>query len=299
MYDRILIPTDGSDHARRAARHGMGLAAAFDAAVDVVNVVDTERIAGPFDAGGVSEQYIERIEDERREFVAEIAALASDGTSVETDILRGPPADRLVEYATEHDVDLVTMGTRGTTGLERFLLGSVAEAVVRRSPVPVFATDANGAAEPVYDYDDVLVPTDGSETAGAAYDHALAVAEAMDARVHGVTVLDEELAPLGRAVGAHGREEHPQETPPGAAATDRLARQARERDLPATTAVREGQPGRALVEYADDHDVDLLAVGTHGRSGLDRAVLGSTTEWLLRHADQPVLTVSDGDATKE
>jgi nucleotide-binding universal stress UspA family protein len=81
----------------------------------------------------------------------------------------------------------------------------------------------------------------------------------------------------------------------GEAATDRIAAQARERGLEATTEVRTGVAARDLLAYADEHGVDLVAMGTAGRTGLSRYLLGSTTERVVRHAEMPVLAVNARD----
>lgn len=288
MYDRILLPTDGSDHAIRAARHGLWLADAFDADVEVVTVVDTQRIAGPFDAGGLDDSYFEQLEADRREYLDEVAALAPTTESVEQTILRGRPADRILDRAAETDADLIAMGTRGRSGLERYLVGSVAEGVLRQSPIPVFTAQATDHGESTFVYSDVLVPTDGSETARGAIEHAIGVAAETNGLVHGLSAFDasavEEAVGPGTDLEACLGQEFE-------SAAETVAERAREAGLEASHAVREDRPRDAIDAYATEHDVDLIVMGTHGRSGLERMLVGSTTEWLLRNSDVPVLAV--------
>lgn len=289
MYDAILVPTDGSDHATTAARHALGLAARFDATVHVLAVVDVQGAAGPFDAGGISGDFVDRLDDRAGEWLDAVAALAAADQRVETEIVHGKPRKAIPTYAEDHDVDLLAMGTHGRSGIRRFIAGSVTEHVLRSARVPVLTATDRGA-EPDTEYDRVLVPTDGSDCAGVAVDHGLAIAEATGATVHALFVVDAnviaaqpEVAP-GTRILDHLKEE-------GATATAAVAERARDRGLAAETAVMQGSPAKTLLGYADDQDVDLIAMGTHGRSGFDRLVLGSTTERTVRQAEVPVVAV--------
>ena len=294
MYDTVLVPTDGSDHAVRAAEHASYLADAFDATVHVVTVVDVQSAAGPFDAGGVSKEFVARLEEHGEAAVDAIQTAVDGDGAVETATLRGTPAETILAYVTDHDVDLVTMGTHGRTGVDRYVTGSVTERVVSRSEVPVLTVRATERSRVGDGYEQVLIPTDGSEPAAAAVEPGLAVAERAGARVHAVTVVDTSDAvaspddAIPEDVATHLESE-------GEAATERIAAQARDRGLAATTAVRTGVAARDLLAYADDHDADLVAMGTAGRTGLSRYLLGSTTERVIRHAEMPVLAVNARD----
>ncbi|WP_415381155.1 universal stress protein [Halosimplex sp. TS25] len=297
MYQTILVPTDGSTHAERAAHHAVALADAFDATVRVLGVADVERAAGPFNAGGVDREFVERIVAESRAAVEETAELA-EGVSVETDVVRGDPAKAILDYADDHAVDAVAMGTRGRRGLARLLAGSVTQHVLRHATVPVL-TARNTDADPVTDYDDVLVPTDGSTAAEAAVDDALAIAEAFDATVHAFHVVD-----ISAATAGSGLEPPTAQidrmTEAGEAATEAIAERVRDAGIEAVTAVEHGFPSTELLDYIDEASIDLVAMGTHGRTGLDRVLLGSTTERLVRRSPVPVLAARpDADRPAE
>lgn len=133
MFDRIVIATDGSESVRRAVDVALDLADRFDAEVHVLSVVDTGEI----------ESSPERLRDEMREALTEQAEDALDGVralttrDVQTAVREGRPAAEVTSYAREVDADVVATGTRGRHGENRFLIGSVAERVVRTCPVPV------------------------------------------------------------------------------------------------------------------------------------------------------------------
>jgi nucleotide-binding universal stress UspA family protein len=297
MYDTILLPTDGSDHSVRAAEHGVALARWFDATVHVISVVDVTRAGGVFSAGGVGREFVSRLEDAAREAIATVEETVDGTAPVRTAVLEGNPPDEILDYAADRGVDLIAMGTHGRTGLNRYVAGSVTERVVRLSEVPVLTARATGEAS-IGSYDDVLVPTDGSDPATAAIDHGIAIATAADARLHAVNVVDVAEVSIS-----------PDITPPteilervesdGRAATDEIATRAREAGLEVETAVRKGLVSRDLLGYVDENDVDMIAMGTHGRTGIGRYLLGSTTERMIRHAAVPVLAVHAGEGSAD
>lgn len=291
MYDTILVPTDGSDHAVRAAEHGLYLARAFDATVHLLTVVDVQAAAGLFDAGGVDRAFVERLEASGEEAIDATEAVAGETDRVRTAMVRGTPSEAITEYAGEHGVDMIAMGTHGRTGLDRYVAGSVTERVVRRADVPVLTTRATERNPAASGYDEVLVPTDGSDHAAAAADHGLAIAERVGARVHALNVIELGRVTSARAPAADLRDRLEAE---GERVTGTVATRAREVGLDAVTAVREGSPAKVLLGYADDHDVDLIAMGTAGRTGLDRYLVGSTTARTLRRADAAVLAINAG-----
>jgi len=142
MYERILVPTDGSHLASRAASHAVELAAGFDATVHAIYVLDTglRALTRDADARLRAEQTGERATDG----VVELAR--THGLDAETAVLEGTPAQCILDYVEEHDVDLVVMGTHGRSGLDRYLLGSVTERVLRASPVPVVVVGPSAEA---------------------------------------------------------------------------------------------------------------------------------------------------------
>lgn len=133
MYDDILLPTDGSEGAEKAIEHALELAEIHDSTIHALYVVERIHTA---DVG--TEQIIEAMRSEGKRTVAEIAERAeSKGIEAATEVKVGSPARDILEYAEENGIDLVVMGTHGRTGLNRYLLGSVTEKVVRLSDVPV------------------------------------------------------------------------------------------------------------------------------------------------------------------
>jgi nucleotide-binding universal stress UspA family protein len=137
MYRRVLVATDGSDHAERGVEHALELAREFGAELHVVYVVD-ERRHGATPALSSYEAALEKEEEAGEEIAEDVVEAANDlDVPVTVSILRGVPHEEILRYAERQDVDVVVMGKRGAAGVERPHLGSVTERVVRGAAVPV------------------------------------------------------------------------------------------------------------------------------------------------------------------
>ncbi|MFC4359465.1 universal stress protein [Halobium salinum] len=137
-------------------------------------------------------------------------------------------------------------------------------------------------------YEHILLPTDGSESAEAAIDHAIDLAVRYDATLHVLYVVDTAAfgdLPHDTSVVLEGFEEV------GRAAVERVADRARETGVPVETDLVHGLPRDEIVDYVEAEGIDLVVMGTHGRTGLGRMVLGSTTERVVRRSPVPVVTV--------
>jgi nucleotide-binding universal stress UspA family protein len=139
MYDDILVPTDGSTGTDRIVEHAAALADQHGSTLHLLYVVNTASFANlPMESSyeGIASMLEQEGETALDDAAATIERVAPDVT-VERAIREGSPAPEIVSYATESGCDLITMGTHGRGGINRLLLGSVAERVVRKSPVPV------------------------------------------------------------------------------------------------------------------------------------------------------------------
>lgn len=146
MFDRILVPTDGTSSSDCAVENGIELAAKHDAEIHALFVVETDSAMGHYDFA------VER-EEERGEAAVEAverrAAESGSDLSVTKAFRYGNPSDEILDYATDHDVDLVMMGTHGRSGFERLVsAGSVAERVVRGANVPVMVAGRDACRLP-------------------------------------------------------------------------------------------------------------------------------------------------------
>lgn len=267
MYEHIMVPTDGSDAAVAAGKAAFALGQLFDSTLHAVHVRKGD-------------------DDDRATALVEAIAEAAEEvdrptTTAVLDREESIPA-ALVAYAADNDVDCIVMGTHGRKGLRESVLGSVTERTLRDAPVPVVTVHEETAV--TADIDQLLVPTDGSERATAAVDHAVEFAAATGAAVQFVHVVE--------STGT-GAEIHDDLEAVGQEALDDARTRARAADISDIEAtLATGRPHQAIQEYVDSSDVDYVVMGTHGRSGASSVFIGSVTERVIRLVDVPVVAVS-------
>jgi nucleotide-binding universal stress UspA family protein len=286
MYDDILFPTDGSDPAESVLDYVLQVAAAHDATLHVLSVVDTGHESRS--KGGARDS--DRTTEAER-LVDDISARARDGGVAATSVVRqGAPSAEIVAYSDASAIDLIVMPTKGRRGLERVLLGSVTERVIEASTVPTITVNPDRDRPLVYPPTDVLVPTDGSQNAMGAVKEGVAVANATGATLHLLYVV--ETTSLGPDARSAIREETLAEegrevlsTALDDVDTDGIDDLVRE--------ISFGRPAAEILDYVDSNDVDLAILGTHGRTDFKQYVLGGVSAKLVRTASIPVMWVRD------
>ncbi len=292
MFTDVLVPTDGSDCADRAVGYAEDIASRYGATVHVLSVADSRVLQhGP---------HSDQVRAACEEIVDDACEGLGDDVPVRDAVRTDLPHEAILAYADDEGIDLIVMGTHGRTGLERYLLGSTTEKVVRLSDVPVLTVRSTDVDEVAYPYSDVLVPTDGSAGAEVAIWPAIDVASAYDARLHALSVLETD--PLGPDADAEEGGDASDER--ATAALETVRRAASDAGIgDVETAVRDGVTYREIVSYAEANGVDLIVMGTHGRTGLERYLLGSVAEKTIRRSPVPVMTVRDpsagGDGAEE
>ncbi|MCM1987612.1 MULTISPECIES: universal stress protein [Methanococcoides] len=137
LYKKVMVATDGSEQNKKAISYGIEFAKLSGAKLYVVYVVDTAAFASiPMDAGW--EMMYELLETEGKDASDRVVELGeAQGLEIESAVLEGHPSNEIIEFAEGNDIDMIVIGTLGKSGLDRFLLGSVAEKVTRNSKVPV------------------------------------------------------------------------------------------------------------------------------------------------------------------
>lgn len=288
--DSILVPTDGSDGARIGARRGINLAATIDADLHVVSVVDTrefESSVNPSDQTNIK-RLLEEGAERAVDSIADLARTQLSG-QVTAVVESGIPFRTINDYVETHGIDLVVMGTQGRTGFERIVLGSVAEKLVRTADVPIVTVTPEADLGEIGDrpYENVLLPTDGSEGAEPAIEFGITLAEVHDATVHSIYAVN--TSRYGSIEGS--AEIHQALEQAGEDALDAVRERSRAADLSATASIASGPAARAILSYSETHDIDLIVMGTHGRSGLERYLIGSVTEGVVRNSGVPVCCV--------
>jgi len=293
--NRILIARDFSSVSDRALRYAFDLAARTGADLHVLHAQVLHE-GGTIDehpdpTDGLEAIRSELDEEEPSASVDALSAVTVHGT-VERDVAAGPA---ILNYADEHDIDLITMGTHGRRGAKRVLIGSVAEEVVRQSDRPVLTVrgDENETISASGAVDRILVPVDFSDNAREALRYARELAALYDAQVDLLHVIEERLPPayyVGGVKSIYDTNPDIEEE-----AVEALTSFTEETGGPEASVVPHVMPGSAssaVVEFVEDHDIDMVATCTHGRTGLDQFLLGSVAEKIVRHVRCPVLTVT-------
>ncbi|MFC6987780.1 universal stress protein [Haloplanus sp. GCM10025708] len=285
MCENILLPVDGSEESSDILHHTSEIARQMDATIQVLFVADTTRDSVTV----VENTVVDALAQEGEDIVADAGeTLTILGAEYETDVVQGSPAPTIVEYAKRYDHDLVVMSTHGREGLSRDLRGSVSEKVVRLSFVPVLTARMQPDEQLVFPYENILIPTDGSAGATDAAQHGLALAASLDATVHALSIVDESSLGLDVRSAMSGDELEEVAT----AAVDDIVTDATARGLDAIGHVERGSPADVILDSIKQNDIHATVMGTTGRSGIDRIILGSVAKQTVRTAPVPVITVA-------
>ena len=294
--DNVLIATDYTEAAAPAVARGIDLARQFDARAHIVNVVLMAEAAPVYPLYGMAadtKKIFEALDEESRGRMAElVGGFDHDGMELVSSVVHGSyAAPRILEYAKEHDVDLIVIGTHGRRGLRRYLLGSVAEEVVRKARCPVLSCHPETSTELVRPQR-LLVAVDLSEHSDGLVRQAHELAVAYHASVDYLHVIPEWHQPLAYSPDvcvAPYPDLTRLEDSSLEALRDLVARhQADAGD--AEYLIRHGAPARTIVEVAEERSADLIALASHGLTGAKYLLLGSVADHVVRSAVVPVLT---------
>lgn len=280
MFSQLLLPVDGSEGSDRALDHAVRLAKTYDASVHALYVIDDGSLPFDFDAVAKGEQVRTAVESTGDDALAAVEERCeAAGVPVTSEQREGVPATVILDCAADREADLLVTGTHRRNRLERFLDRSVTQQVSREATVPVLAVPVAAAT---VDYQDVLLASDGRQGAERATECALDIVGRYRALLHGLYVLDSRFARSGPLKEAVERE--------ASETTRRLRARAAQEGRDVVIAQREGRPAAEILDYTDVEEMDLIVLGTHGRTGLDRFLMGSVAGEVLREATVPVLT---------
>jgi nucleotide-binding universal stress UspA family protein len=300
MFQRILIPLDGSPRAELILGQVSRILRREDSDIILLRVVTIPEASRLDQARRMAYEHARGYErEEAHRYVTDLArGLQDRGIRARGTIVEGPPAPAILEKAKLEGATLIAMTTHGRGGLSRWLMGSVAEKVVRASTTPVllvrsFRPTPLGDLQPArageLPFRKILVPTDGSAAASTVIGSAAEFAQLFGAEV---MVLHAEL-PI--VLPGYGEQGFPVALKPTPSEEDRATAKPAEHfgdlGLPVKRRTIVGNAAEVILDVAHTEEIDLIAMGTHGRSGFSRWVLGSVAERVLRHAGVPLLFV--------
>jgi len=294
MFERILIPLDGSARAEVILSQVSRILRREDSEVLLLRVRD--------EAPKAREEASEEADKNAEAYIREVERrLSGRGARVRGRVVEGPVAASILDVAHQERSTMIAMTTHGRTGLSRWIMGSVAEKVARSSKIPLLLvrsfleTPAAGAA-PELSFKRILVPIDGSPTSLAAVEATAEFARLFESEVLVLHVWPIVLSPMYVAPGVpvYSTEPaaiYPIPSPDQDEMTAPAAERFRQAGIPLTRLSTSGDAASEILDQSVSQGADLVALGTHGRSGVSRWVLGSVAEKVLRHARTPVLLV--------
>lgn len=300
MYEKILVPLDGSKTAEAVLPNVVRIARESKAKV-VLFTVDAPgsnggRGGSTWSDMGNALATMEKPDAAMKAYLdSAVSMLSGVDVKATTATATGDAAEAILHYASTYDCDLIAMSTRGRSALRRGLMGSVTDAVVRASTVPVLAVGPNSVDGKDLDgaIRSIAVPLDGSEMAETILPHVENLASLLSLEV----VLLRVVRMVPWAYGAHERV--PLDTTEIEEALEEEARdylrliedRFKAKGIACRSEIMHGVPWDKIVSFSGKTDDMMVAISTHGRSGITRLVLGSVADMLIRSLGTPVLVV--------
>lgn len=299
MIETILVPLDGSTFSEYALPIARGFARRYGARLRLALVhvpITSTLIDGvpqaSVDIDGRAREHEQRYLDTLAERLR-----TEDGVDAEAVLLDGPIVGTLESHVRSVGADLIVMSTHGRGGLSRAWLGSIADGLARRAPVPVLLvrpdTETGPSPEPAGAFRNILVPLDGSPFAEEALDLAVEIAERDGAActlVRVVVPIPTVTVPLIDPALSLEYDDIDARRTAAEEYLERVAEGLREDGIDVATVVEvHSQPATAILEVAERVDADLVALSIHGRTGVPRMVFGSVSDKVVRGGTTPVL----------
>ncbi len=264
---KILVATERSAFSEGAVREAISLAKKCSSTISVMTVVETNP-----EYETIGAQFLQKEEEEALEYLKSVKARASEAMLTCEAFLRSgdSPSRLIVEEAVQRKIDMIVIGRRGRRGLERVLMGSAAAKVIGHAPCKVLVVPKAARVECM----NILIATDGSEYAGRAVQEAIEIARhcgSLLIAVSAITSPDEKTKAeknVGDVVSA-----------------------AQKAGVAVETITPMGKSHEVITETAAGRGVDLIVMGTYGRTGLKKLLMGSTTEKVIGMAGCAVLVV--------
>ncbi len=305
FYQQILIPLDGSKLAEKALPYAQDLAAKFDCKIILLNV----RLPAEDPYHPALEQYLEKMantlkRDIHNQKTEKNRHVEIDPVTVNTSDLVRHAAEDIINYAAREKVDLIAMASHGHSGIKHWALGGVSDKLLHISNIPVLLVRAN--TDEHNGFDKILVPLDGSELAECVLPHAQVIGIGYNcSRVTFLRVVESLLhSAQGESDGGGNvyTEKEVQEIEyRNEDVAKKYIRQVAEkvgfkRSI-IHTEVLSGNVAETIIKYAENNDIDLIIMSTHGYSGMSRWTLGSISERVLRYSGLPVLLIRGEECT--
>lgn len=285
----LLVPTDFSEAANRALNYAVPLADQFGGEIELIHVIER-----PADFQEVPPYVIDKraVDKAKKDLFRLAEDRIGEWTPVNVDVLVGRAYQKICDEAKKLRSDLIVISTHGFTGLKHLLLGSTAERVVRHAPCSVLTVRGRGEAEDERGLRPkrILVPTDFSRSSTCALDYAAGLARGFRAEIVVLNVVPTHYPVGDYDLGAYSLLAADSKKI-GAKRLAALVRTHAAKDVTLRAVLRAGRPATEIADAVKAENCDLIVISTHGRTGWNRVLLGSTAEEVVRHASCPVLVI--------
>ncbi len=300
MFAKILVPLDGSELAERALEPAIRLARAAGSQIIFLRIPEIEQIlAAPYSA--LDTYHLElstaRTAAEAENYLQDVLArYTGSDLPLSTRVVAGIPADVIIDVAAAEQVDLILISSHGRSGIRKWVLGSVAEAVLQKASCPVLVLHAERSI------DKILVTLDGSDLAETALDYGFNLAQYFGSEMILLRIQDHlDYIDAKKLVEMEHMETGAQEMEGLARRSvyakvdhylQRLESRAAQIGLDVETATFvSDNPAQGILDFSRSRDIDCIVMATHGRTGLTRLMYGSVTEQVLSRFERSMLII--------
>jgi nucleotide-binding universal stress UspA family protein len=293
MYGRILVPLDGSSQGEIVLPYVYQMATGFNTEILLVSVAEPLVPQPDQLHRSYLSQLVEQMQRDLREWEPK------GEPAIQSKVLLGDPADEILKCAEQHKASIIVMASRGRSSRGPWILGNVAAKVLRATDKPIILVRSPAKSDALRQkriVRKVLVPLDGSPIAEQVLPHAEAVARTLGSDL----LLFHVFEPMRKYAGGLVyralpdevvNEENDRRKQAGLSYLDEISKKFKAPEILVSIEVTRGSPAEQILDYAETHGTDLIAMSTHGRSGIGRWVFGSVTDKVLHSGDTAVLVV--------
>lgn len=291
--DKILCPVDFSKCSENALKNALIIARKYHAELHLFHsilIYEDETYQAGENTPDFTKSYDLLSEISETKLTSMLESEAND-VKIKTIIIRGFSAsEEILTYAGENNFDLIVMGTHGRKGVGHFLLGSVAEKVVRMAQCPVLTIHEQ--TKTIEEYDHIFVPVDFSDYSKLALSYGLELAGKYGADITLFHVVEQSIHPGFYTGGKTSIFEIDSDLRDRSIEAMKDFRdEAGHKNVSVRYVITEGRAAKEIIDYLTDHPVDLVVIATHGLTGIEHFLLGSNAEKVVRRSTAPVLTV--------
>ncbi len=301
MYEKILVPLDGSELAEVALPYAEEMAGKLGSEVTLLHVCESAEAQYHH----MHQLYIQKMVASTKRGAKKYSEKPDDkAITVRSSILSGHPAEQIVDFAEKQHIDLIVIATHGWSGIRRWVLGSVADKVVRATKRPVALIRAKGVHHHTFaegTLKKTLIPLDGSKEGEAVIPYVEELASRLKGEVvllHVVPSPSPVYAVPGETVQIPYTQAEVELLKVDAGSyLEKIANAFKDKHIEVKFEVKAGNTGNEIIKLADKVHADLVAMSTHGWSGITRWALGSTADKVLNAGNTPLLLVRSPDVT--